>query len=188
MVHMNTFVILLRGVNVGGKNKVPMAELRQCLEGLGYQKVTTYIASGNAMLDADESAAVIAGKIENILSHSFKLDSPRIKVLVLTHTQLQNIVNHAPKGFGQSPDTYYSDVVFVIDKKPADIMLQFETQPEVDAVWEGGGVVYSQRLSAMRTKSRLGRIAAKPIYLHLTIRNWNTVTKLLALVESRNPT
>ena len=61
---MNTYIILLRGINVGGKNKVPMAELRKCLEELGYSNVSTYIASGNVFLQSDKGADAVKEQIE----------------------------------------------------------------------------------------------------------------------------
>jgi uncharacterized protein (DUF1697 family) len=56
----------------------------------------------------------------------------------------------------------------------------------VDKIWPGNNVVYSQRLSAERTKSRLSKIATSPLYKSLTIRNWNTTTKLLKMIIDRS--
>jgi uncharacterized protein (DUF1697 family) len=86
---MRSYVVLLRGVNVGGKNKVPMAALRECLEKLGFADVTTYIASGNVILSSDKSAKAVKPLIENALLKSFTLDSELIKVLILSREQLQ---------------------------------------------------------------------------------------------------
>ncbi|MCA9911371.1 MAG: DUF1697 domain-containing protein, partial [Anaerolineae bacterium] len=58
----------------------------------------------------------------------------------------------------------------------------FNPREGVDNVWPGEGVIYSQRLSAQRTKSRLNRIMAAPAYKSMTIRNWNTTTKLLDML------
>lgn len=71
---MNTYVVLMRGINVGGKNKVPMANLRKRLEELGFSNVTTYIASGNVILESDKRAGEIKARIEKALLKSFKLD------------------------------------------------------------------------------------------------------------------
>ena len=56
---MNTYVILIRGINVGGKNKIPMAGLKKCLEELGFSDVSTYIASGNVILKSKKGAKAI---------------------------------------------------------------------------------------------------------------------------------
>jgi uncharacterized protein (DUF1697 family) len=63
----------------------------------------------------------------------------------------------------------------------------FSPKEGVDRIWPGQGVVYSQRLSAQRTKSRLNKIVGTPAYKSMTIRNWNTTTKLLSLLEARTP-
>src|ERR1700694_664933 len=97
---MNSYVILLRGVNVGGKNIVPMAGLKSCLEELGFAHVSTYIASGNVTLESDKPATEIEAQIEAALIKSFKLDSELIKALVLTRTQLQAVIDNKPEGFG----------------------------------------------------------------------------------------
>ena len=81
---MTTYLVLLRGINVGGKNKVPMAALRTTLEGLGFENVSTYIASGNVFLDSDLTAPKVASKIEAALPKAFKLDAELIKVAVLS--------------------------------------------------------------------------------------------------------
>lgn len=183
---MNTYVVLLRGINVGGKNKVPMAGLRKCLEALGFTNVSTYIASGNVLLESAKQPEKIKAQIEEALTKDFKLDSELIKVLVLSHKQLQVIVGNKPEGFGEQPEKYHSDALFLIDMDSAHAMPVFAPREGVDKVWPGDGVVYSQRLSAERTKSRLNKIMGTPVYRSMTIRSWNTTTKLLELLEKRD--
>src|SRR5256885_866085 len=90
MGEVKTFLILLRGTNVGGKNKVSMAELKKCLEGLGFFDVSTFIVSGNVVLTSDRNAGEVAAKIETALPKAFKLDSELIRALVLTRDQLRD--------------------------------------------------------------------------------------------------
>lgn len=177
---MNTYVILLRGIIVGGKNKVPMAALRKCLEELGFFSVSTYIASGNVILKSDKHPDEIKALIEEALLANFKLDSELIKVLVLTCDQLKAVIDNKPEGFGEQPGKYHSDAIFLIGIDPAEAMLVFDPREGVDKVWPGDGVIYSQRLSAERTRSRLGKIVGTPPYQSMTIRSWNTTTNLLA--------
>ena len=181
---MTSYLVLIRGINVGGKNKVPMAELRSMLEELGYDAVSTYIASGNALLRSGKSARTIASEIERALPARFRLDSEAIKVLVLTHDQLRNVIRQKPDGFGDEPEKYHSDAIFLMDVPPDDAMAVFRPREGVDRVWPGPGVVYSQRLSAERTKSRLSRIMLSPLYQSMTIRSWSTTTKLLELLDA----
>lgn len=179
---MTPYIILLRGINVGGKNKVPMVDLKKCLTDLGYSDVSTYIASGNAILKSHKSAAHIKADIEAVLPKAFKLDSDLVKVLVLTRDQLQSVIKNKPKHFGDEPTKYHCDVIFLIDIPTAQAMTAFSPKEGVDTIWEGGGVIYSQRLSTLRTKSHLSKIAASPAYKSMTVRNWNTTTRLLELV------
>src|SRR5689334_12663589 len=105
---MNTYVVLLRGINVGGKNIVPMAGLKTCLEELGFANISTYIASGNVILESDKTAAEVKAQIEAALTKSFKLDSELIKVLVLSRNQLQAVIDKKPESFGDQPEKYHS--------------------------------------------------------------------------------
>lgn len=180
---MNTHIILLRGINVGGKNKVPMAGLIVCLEQLGFSNVSTYIASGNVILESDKGPDEIRSRIEEALPENFKLDDEIIRVLVLTHDQFQAVIDNKPQGFGEQPEKYHSDVIFLMGIDSAQVMPIFKPREGVDKVWPGNGVIYSQRLSSQRTKSRLNRIMATPEYKSMTIRSWSTTTKLLGFLE-----
>ena len=181
---MTRYLVLLRGINVGGKNKVPMAPLKALLEELGYSNVSTYIASGNVFLSSDRSASEVKDQIEAALPKAFRLDSELIAVLVLTRARLRAIVNERPKGFGDHPETYHSDAIFLMGIDSATAMNVFDPRPGVDRVWPGDGVIYSQRLSAQRTKSRLNKAISTPLYKSMTIRSWATTLKLLALMDS----
>lgn len=172
------YLALLRGVNVGGKNKVSMAELKICFEDLGFTDVSTYINSGNVLFSSTKSTDRLAKEIEAKLINSFKFDSEVIKTLILSEQQLKNVINYAPKEFGQHPEKYHSDIAFLIDVPSQGVAKEFGINPEVDAVWEGKGVVYYQRLSAKLTKSRISKVVGRPIYKSMTIRTWNTVNKL----------
>lgn len=180
---MTTYILLLRGINVGGKNKVSMAELKKCLQALGFSHVVTYIASGNVVVQSDKSGNEIKTQIEAVLPRAFRLDSELIKVLVLNRDQFQAVADNRPRGFGDQPDKYHSDVIFMTDGSVADAMSVFNPREGVDRIWPGGGVIYSQRLSARRTKSRLSVIALSPLYKSMTIRSWNTTVKLLHILK-----
>ena len=180
---MKIYVVLLRGINVGGKNTVSMVGLKTCLEELGFENVHTYINSGNVLLESDQSPEKMTEVIEGTLPKVFKLDSNIINVLVLSHSDLTAVVDKAPRGFGSEPEKYHSDVIFLMGI-PVQVALRvFSPREGVDRIWPGDGVIYSQRLSAERTKSRLGRIVGTPAYKSMTIRSWRTTTKLLDLLS-----
>jgi uncharacterized protein (DUF1697 family) len=181
---MTRYLVLLRGINVGGRNKVPMAALRELLESHGHTTVSTYIASGNVILSSDRTAAEIKQELEQALPRTFKLDSELIAVLVLTRAQLRAVVRKRPTGFGDDPATFHSDAVFLVGIDAPTAMKVFNPRPGVDEVWPGTGVIYSQRLSAERTKSRLGKIVGTPAYKSMTIRSWATTLALLERMEA----
>jgi uncharacterized protein (DUF1697 family) len=182
---MTSYLVLLRGINVGGKNKVPMAELRKLVEDLGFENVSTYIASGNVLLDSKLGAANVAERIEAALPKTFKLDAELIKVAVLSADDLEAVTRNRPKGFGDEPTKYHSDAIFLMGIDADEAMTVFSPRNGVDKVWPGKGVIYSQRLSAQRTKSRLGRIVGTPPYKSMTIRSWQTTIALLDLMRER---
>lgn len=180
---MKTYVILLRGINVGGKNEVSMAALKKCLEKLGLSDVSTYINSGNVIARSTKSAKELQTEIETELPKRFDLDDEQIKVLALTHAQLKTVVKDRPKGFGDSPAKYHSDAIFLMGIPVAKTMNVFSPREGVDSLWPGKGMIYSQRLSAQRTKSRLNKMMSTPEYKSMTIRSWQTVMKLVGMCE-----
>jgi len=158
-----------------------MAALKLCLEGLGFSNVLTYINSGNVIVESDKPASIVKAQTEQAIHDAFELDT--VNVLVLSRQQLQAAVDNKPKGFGDEPDKYYSDAIFLIGIDASDAMAVFNPREGVDKVWPGNGVIYSQRLGAERTKSRLSRIVGTPAYKSMTIRTWNTTTKLLDILQ-----
>ena len=182
---MNTYVILMRGVNVGGKNKVPMAELQLRLQELGFADVATYIQSGNVLLRSELDAAAVSAAIEAMLPRKFTLHSPTVRVVALESATYKKIVQQAPEGFGDDDTNYRYNVIFFLDSGPAEAMPQIEVREGVDAVWQGDHVLYFRNSMVGASKSRLSRISQQPIYRSITIRNWNTTTKLLRMLEER---
>jgi uncharacterized protein (DUF1697 family) len=178
-----TYLLLLRGINVGGKNKIAMAKLKAFLEDEGYEDVTTYIQSGNVMLRSTLSAKALAGAVEKALPGAFKFDSSLIKVLALPYAEFRAMIRKRPRGFGDEPEKYHSDAIFLMGLGVDEAMSAFTPREGVDTIWPGKGIVYSQRLSAQRTKSWLNRMLATPLYKSMTIRSWRTTLKLLELME-----
>lgn len=180
---MTRLLVLARGLNVGGKNTVTMARWRASLEALGFTNVATYINSGNVMLDSTDSAATVKKKIDADLTENLDIHNENVKVLVLTRGQLQKVIENRPEGFGDEPKTYHSDAIFLMGIPTREAMAVFNPREGVDAVWPGDGVIYSRRLSAERTKSRLSAIMSSPLYKSMTIRSWSTTMKLWRLMN-----
>lgn len=182
---MPRYVILLRGINVGGKNTLSMAKLKASLEELGYENVATYINSGNVIADSNKGATAIEDEIETVLPKQFKLDSKLIRVLALPKSTYKKMVSGRPKGFGDEPDKYHSDAIFLMrGLKLKDALSAFDPREGVDALWPGKGVIYHRRLSAQRTKSKLSKMLATPHYKSMTIRNWATTMKLVEMLDA----
>ncbi len=183
---MARHVALLRGINVGGKNAIPMPALKACFEEAGFANVATYIQSGNVVFEAPSSSrAELTRRIEGILRKAFgHYDA---SVVVRSRSQMRAIVDRAPKGFGTEPATYRYDVVFLKPPLTAKTAIrEVSTKEGVDRIWAGTGVLYMSRLDSRATQSRLNRVASLPIYKQMTIRNWNTTTKLRQLLDAKD--
>jgi len=179
------YLALLRGINVGGRNVIRMSDLKAGFEGIGCVNVASLIQSGNVIFRYKETdTARLMNKIERALSARFAYAS---RVVVLTHDQLAFIVEGAPAGFGENPGKYKYDVIFLRQPLTATVAMKSVSLREgVDAAYKGQGVLYFSRLVSKLTQSHLPRIVALRVYQSMTIRNWNTTTKLLALMEHSN--
>jgi uncharacterized protein (DUF1697 family) len=175
---VRSYLALLRGVNVGGKNAVAMSALSTRLTGLGFEDVSTFLATGNVLLRSSKSARMLGQQIESVLVEDFGLDQDPVKVLVLTAAQVKGVVDGKPDRFGDEPDTYHCDAIFLMGISASRAMTAFNPRAGVDQVWPGDGVIYSRRLSAQRTKSRLSTAMSSPLYKSMTIRSWSTTVEL----------
>lgn len=169
------WVALLRAVNLGARNKVPMAELRNLLESAGYEGVRTYIASGNVLLETRDGAAEVATALEHLVADSFGVTTTAI---LRKPRDLAKTVEAHP--FGK--DTSETYVAFLA-ARPADaaaVRLEEAARDADQAVVAGSDLylrlprgVQGSRLSAARIESLLGVPA--------TMRNWRTVVALAEL-------
>jgi uncharacterized protein (DUF1697 family) len=180
---MIQYVALLRGINVGGNNLIKMTALKACFEALGYQNVRTYIQSGNVLfITPGSDQTTLTGRIENALSNTFSYSA---RVVIRSHQEMKAIVAHAPQAFGSDSAAYRYDVIFLKEPLSADEAMQSVTTKDgIDQAFTGDGVLYFSRLISRATQSHLTRIISLPVYQSMTIRNWNTTTKLLSLMEA----
>jgi uncharacterized protein (DUF1697 family) len=176
------YVALLRAINVGGSNLIRMPALKACFEAQGLRDVATYIQSGNVLFTAARTdQPALTSQIEQALSKTFAY---RSRVVVRSFKQMKSIVEGAPKGFGRSPALYRYDVIFLKHPLTADEALKGLTpKPGVDRIFAGDGVLYVSRLISKAAQSHLTRLVGTPAYQNMTIRNWNTTSKLLELME-----
>jgi len=181
---VTSYVALLRGINVGGKNVIRMADLRACFEELDLVDVRTYIQSGNVVFRPTKKTppAKLALNIEKALSDAFAYDS---RIALVSAEELATVVQQAPPGFGKQPEKYRYDVLFPRPPlRPKAALPEVPVNPIVDTISAGDRALYFRRLIAKATQSKLGRLTQRPVYQELTIRNWNTTTRLLEMATA----
>src|SRR5215208_149202 len=139
---MKTYVLLMRGINVGGKNKISMAELKLFLETQGCEDVVTYIQSGNVVLRSDLDAKTLSAKIEKSLPKKFKLDSSLIRIVALDRRTFKKVVAKAPKEFGKDNSQYRYYVLFLIGRRASQAIKEIEVREGVDQAWQGEAAIY----------------------------------------------
>ncbi len=178
---MSAFVALLREVNVGGHNKVPMAALRARLTAVGFGDVQTLIQSGNIVLDADATEAEVGLAVERVLQEAFGVRAP---VVVRSAADLLRIETHPHAGpgaeekllhvgfLGQVPDPA---TVAALPASP-DPAAPFTVRGREVYVHYGNGVARS-KLTNDWLDRRLGTPA--------TFRNWRTVGRIRELAAQR---
>lgn len=183
---MPRYVALLRGINVSGKNPIPMAGLKACFEENGFDDVRTYIQSGNVVFSSPLSnQAELTKRIERMIGTTFAHYAA--SVVLRSRNQMRAIVDRAPKGFGTQPSRYRYDVIFLKPPLTAKTAMKSVSMKEgVDRGWAANGVLYFSRLTSRATQSRLNRVVSLPIYQQMTIRNWNTTTKLRELLDAKD--
>lgn len=176
-----TYVALLRGINVGGKNAIGMPALRTCVERQGFQAVATYIQSGNVIFaTSDKDARAVAARIERALAHSFGFEVP---IVLQSRAQLQRVIDRVPAAWKRGVDLR-RNIAFLRPPLTARRAIEdVEVKDGVDEVSAGPAVLYlSTRMDAL-TRSRLNKLAMKPSYKQMTIRTYNTCQKVLGLMR-----
>ncbi len=175
-------IALLRGINVGGNNIIPMADLRACFEAMGFSDVATYIQSGNVVfISRSADRMKLTTKIEKGLSRAFSYSS---RVAIISDSEMADVIRQAPAGFGTEPETYRHDVLFPLHPiTAAAAVAGIPVNPDVDVVAAGKHALYFRRVKALAASSQLDRLASLPLYRQLTVRNWNTTTRLAEMAR-----
>ena len=194
-------VSLLRGINVGGRNKVPMAELREVVAALGHDGVTTYIQSGNVLFTtADTDTAKLAAALESAIEGRFGLWS---SVVVLSRDELAGVLAANP--YPDEPNPRMVHVVFLNGSPPQDLLERISAAESAvaakgsrDTVQLAGPAAGQPPALFLHTPDGFGtselaqnvfKILAPPKKsqpgLAATARNWATATKLLSMCEEK---
>ncbi|RJL27173.1 DUF1697 domain-containing protein [Bailinhaonella thermotolerans] len=174
-------VALLRGVNAGSGPRVAMGELRAMLEGMGYGEVRTLLQSGNAVFTVPDGGAgdgdAVAAAVEDRLAAELGV---RVRVMVRTAAELREVVEGNPL---EVPDPAKFAVLFLAREPDPGILAIPPEEYAPEEMRPGRRELYVNFPEGMR-RTRLPVLVEKRWNLPLTARNWNTVTRLLALAES----
>ncbi|MCP5052040.1 MAG: DUF1697 domain-containing protein [bacterium] len=174
---MNTYIALLRGINVGGKNILPMKELVALLEGMGYENVQTYIQSGNVVFQSKEKAG--PKDATEIGRRVLEKKGFKPTVLLLSEAALQSAVenNPFPTSNGKALHFFFLETASRQPKIEKLVSMkanseEFELCGEVFYLYSPDGV----------GRSKLAANVEKELGVPVTARNWNTVSKLVSMV------
>lgn len=175
------YVALLRGINVGGNNKVEMKRLKAAFERAGMKNVITYINSGNIIFE-DESvpAGKLADVLEGIIKDEFGLE---IRVLLKDIKTMRTIVGALPDEW-QNNDVMRCDVLFLWQEIDMPKIMNQLTFKDFEQVRYVKGALFWCVARENATRSSLPKIIGTDIYKKMTIRNCNTTRKLLAMMEN----
>ena len=177
------YVALLRGINVGGKNKVDMKQLKAVFADAGMTTVTTYINSGNVVFSSrSKSRTKLAARLEEAIAESFGFD---VKVLVRSLHDMRTTVAAIDPDWVNDRRTMTCDVLFLWDEADRpDVVDEFTIKPGVDEVRYVPGALIWKVDAENITKTEMMKAVPTPLYKQITARNCNTARKLLALMES----
>jgi len=179
---MGRYVLFLRGINISGKNKIDMTELKTALTETGFTEVSTYLNSGNVLLSSVLDAPGEIGRLaEKTISAAFGLDIP---VYVVTLPALEDIMSSAPEWWGTDSKAVYDNLIFILtDDTPLDICeLVGPVSDGLERIAVYKNVIFwSFDAKAYSKCSWWKRTASKGITEKLTIRTANTVKKLITL-------
>lgn len=180
------YLMLLRGINVGGNNRVEMKRLKKCCEELGLQNVKTYINSGNVLFeDSQHTQAELVKKLEALIEDNFGLS---IKVLLRTEKELLATAQALPETWVNN-DGMKCDVMFLWEEVDSPkVMEQLPIKPELEDVRYIPGAILWRVDRKHLTKSGMLKLVGTPLYKEMTVRNCNTVRKLAVLMRELSDT
>ncbi|GIP23875.1 DUF1697 domain-containing protein [Paenibacillus sp. J22TS3] len=171
------YIALLRGINVGGNNKIKMADLKKALEDAGFLRVKTYIQSGNVLFESDKTEAELVPELEGIIHTAFGIS---LKVILRTADELDHLITNTPYAGHTLAEGESFYVTLLGEPLPQEELVklkEMENEGEQCSV-SGRDVYYLFRKSILDSKLAG---AMNKIKIPSTTRNWNTMNKLNAL-------
>jgi uncharacterized protein (DUF1697 family) len=171
-------VVLLRGINIGARNRIAMPALREALEQAGFTDVQTHLQSGNVVLESRAKPEAVRRTVEQLIERQFGLE---IAVVVRSRAQLAAVVKRNPLGqVATEPKRY--QVTFLDKKLSAKIAKELEQTAAADErVVVTGREVYAWHPKTIARSKLWSKLAGKNLGVTATSRNWTTVEALLEL-------
>lgn len=177
---MARHVVLLRGINLGSRNRIAMPELREALEEAGFEDVRTHLQSGNVVLTSRAKPESVARKVERVIEERFGLEIPAV---VRSRAQLAAVVKRNPLADVVTEPKRYQ-VSFLTAKLPAKAVRELEAVAAPDErVVAVGREVYAWHPRTVARSKLWAKLAGKGLGVTATARNWATVEALLELAE-----
>lgn len=178
------YIVLLRGVNISGKNKVSMSKLKQLLEENNYQNVSTYLNSGNIIIESNiNNKELIVENISKIIESNFNI---KIPIYIMTVPELEDILNNSPSWWGTTNKEIYDNLIFIIPPTTYEEVYNTIGSPKenVDQIEEYHNTIFwSFVLKDYRKSTWWIKTASTSITNKITIRTANTMKKLLQLSQ-----
>lgn len=174
------YIALLRGINVGGNNRVAMPVLKECFESLGFNNVLTYINSGNVIFESDKSDKRSLIKLcEGAIENKFGF---RVICSVISAEELADAIAHAPEWWGTDTGDKHNALFVIPPETPATIMKEVgAAKPEYEKIATHGNVIFWTAPLKTFSRTRYSKIVSTKMYQFITIRNSNTTKKLVEL-------
>ena len=177
---MKRYIALLRGINIGGKNKVPMAELRQAFGQLSCTEVKTCLNSGNVIFSSDETdTRTLTHRIEARLEERFGFAIP---VFVIAQEDLADILQHAPDWWGNDSKEIYDNLIFIMPPAAFDDVYREIGEPKagLEQIQNyKSAVFWSFSRKDYQKTNWWPKTASAPVRTQLTIRTANTVRRII---------
>ncbi|PEU69988.1 cytoplasmic protein [Bacillus cereus] len=177
---MTIYIALLRGINVGGHKVIKMADLKQMFESIGLKQVKTYIQSGNVVFKSEEDIIFLKERIQLEIKNVFGFDVP---VMLRTCDEFINMIKSCPYEFDsllEGESIYVAFLANQLSEKEKDQLLMQKNETEDCYIHEN--VVYLLFKNSIRNSKLMNQF--QKLYTPATVRNWRTVNKLKAIVES----
>ncbi len=178
------YIVLLRGVNISGKNKISMPVLKTTLQQNGFKNVVTFLNSGNIILESDiEDKDSLSQIIFKIIQDEFGLDIP---VFITTDTQLEDVLNNSPEWWDTDDKNIYNNLIFIFPSTNFEEIYSVVGEPSenIDKIKEyKNHIFWSFDLKNYRKSNWWIKTASTNIKDKITIRTANTVKKILDICK-----